>query len=502
MNKKFKALYLLSMLVFVLSAFLFVGCGAKKITRQSGPIFNSDSVVVDHEQKTITVTRYPDKPLEYSKDNGEVWQSENTFTDLTIGTTYQIVIRYAEDEEYYASPKSSVVSVTIKEVINKPAFTDESFTFDTSYRERLTIINNTNINDSNLEYRTRQWDIVNNRWLQWNSWYGISFNRSLGVGLYQVELRIKENDTQLASPSSDPYQVKIKTSYITNPGSYGDFEYDATCNSITITSNYVFDQYSPSEVVAEFAISKSSNAKADELEWTVEKVFSDLEPDTEYYFYVRWRPDEYHFASNSINYGFLAKTSTITRDTPVLDSTNVIADIQTGTVTINLDDNGLMYRYYPVTGEPTKNWTSGDLIDLSGSKRGIEYYLQVKYVASNGYSETEASNTYIILMPKLTFDLTWDENYFIVDEDAGTITFTEPTGSFPQDFLYYKVAVVGNIGAYSESNNPYDKSWTDGHIYKGLERGKEYEVSAIVQANTYDYEVWKKTYTIYIKASS
>lgn len=52
--------------------------------------------------------------VEFSIDDGQTWQSETTFTNLSSGTTYEIVARYAETDTYNASLSSAVVTVTTR----------------------------------------------------------------------------------------------------------------------------------------------------------------------------------------------------------------------------------------------------------------------------------------------------------------------------------------------------------------------------------------------------
>ena len=47
---------------------------------------------------------------EYSKDGGSTWQSSPEFTGLTPGTSYTFAVRYAETENYAASPASDTAS--------------------------------------------------------------------------------------------------------------------------------------------------------------------------------------------------------------------------------------------------------------------------------------------------------------------------------------------------------------------------------------------------------
>ncbi len=49
---------------------------------------------------------------EYSKNDGATWQTSPTFTDLTASTEYSFVARYAETENYKASPASAALKVT------------------------------------------------------------------------------------------------------------------------------------------------------------------------------------------------------------------------------------------------------------------------------------------------------------------------------------------------------------------------------------------------------
>lgn len=100
--------------VIVFTAFLFVGCG--KIP-QDPPTLHEFDLNIEHAEKRITVNLNASKTLEYSKDNGTSWQIEKIFTNLTVGETYQIVVRYAETDEFDASQQVTQFQLLSKQKV-------------------------------------------------------------------------------------------------------------------------------------------------------------------------------------------------------------------------------------------------------------------------------------------------------------------------------------------------------------------------------------------------
>jgi len=100
-------------------------------------------VKASRTDSTITVTApaqtEPTK-YEYSKDNGASWQNSAEFTGLTPSTTYQVVVREKETENYHAGTPSAALAVA-----TLPIFT---MTGTARYGRELTATNLTAANGS------------------------------------------------------------------------------------------------------------------------------------------------------------------------------------------------------------------------------------------------------------------------------------------------------------------------------------------------------------------
>lgn len=84
--------------------------------------------------------------VEYSRDNGVTWQSENTFTGLTPATEYTFVARYKETATHNPSPDSGSVSgYTLAAIPGLTAVADGSDT--------ITLTIESNGNPEGTEYK-------------------------------------------------------------------------------------------------------------------------------------------------------------------------------------------------------------------------------------------------------------------------------------------------------------------------------------------------------------
>lgn len=63
----------------------------------------------------VSITLEAVEGMEYSIDSGQSWQSSASFAGLNQNTEYRIRARYAETEQAYASPASSVTTVRTKQ---------------------------------------------------------------------------------------------------------------------------------------------------------------------------------------------------------------------------------------------------------------------------------------------------------------------------------------------------------------------------------------------------
>ena len=84
--------------------------------------FKADDILYEFTTDTnkliVTVPDIPEKMLEggaeyeYSNDGGETWQKSNEFTDIELGKTYDVMVRFAETNNYSASEPSVVKKAT------------------------------------------------------------------------------------------------------------------------------------------------------------------------------------------------------------------------------------------------------------------------------------------------------------------------------------------------------------------------------------------------------
>ncbi len=83
----------------------------QKLVRSEVPSFTESDIT--QEGFTLIITR--NDLCEYSINGGESWQANNVFA-ITIGTTYSVTIRYAENDTYKASASAEIVEFTTQKL--------------------------------------------------------------------------------------------------------------------------------------------------------------------------------------------------------------------------------------------------------------------------------------------------------------------------------------------------------------------------------------------------
>ena len=214
--------------------------------------------IVEVTGATITVTAF-DNCL-YSLD-GEYWQSENIFVGLEPVTEYIIRAYFAETDTHYASGITIITATTDKGVRNAP-----TGVIYTSTHNTITITA-----PSGVEYSIDKGE----------TWQDSSVFNGLSVlTKYTISVRYAETDTYYASPITEITAQTTKSPQYRTPNVVVT---GVTSNSITLTAG---DNI-------EYSI--------DYKTWQDGNVFYNLEPNTEYIMYARYKETDYYFASNTVS---------------------------------------------------------------------------------------------------------------------------------------------------------------------------------------------------------
>lgn len=83
----------------------------QKLVRSEVPTLTESDIT--QEGFTLVITR--NDLYEYSINGGESWQANNVFT-ITIGTTYSVTVRYAENDTYKASASAEIIEFTTQKL--------------------------------------------------------------------------------------------------------------------------------------------------------------------------------------------------------------------------------------------------------------------------------------------------------------------------------------------------------------------------------------------------
>ena len=207
--------------------------------------------------------------LEYSIDNGQNWQSEALFEDLSSGN-YQVVVRSSIDPDC-----SESVEIVIEELIN-PEITDVL----------VSDISDCDITDGIIEIRSD-----NTQSLEYSIDGGVSWQESnlfdnLTEGEYMIQIRLSEfpscidmNTATVASPSVpviDNSVIQPAEDCVSENGSIDIFVSNISDAEFSIDdgntwqSNGLFNQLPPGDYTVNIR-SESSNACTESIEFTIEE---------------------------------------------------------------------------------------------------------------------------------------------------------------------------------------------------------------------------------------
>ncbi len=460
MNALNKLSRFLPVFVIVFTAFLFVGCG--KIP-QDPPTLHEFDLNIEHAEKRITVNLNASKPLEYSKDNGTSWQIEKIFTNLTVGETYQIVVRYAETDEFDASPASNAISVTIKAESTKQTLTSSDFTVETSTSNKSLRITSALLG---IEYSINKG----------TTWTSNGYWSNLTPGKYNVIARYKETNTTMASAPCEPFEVIVK-------GEYGmpyvnKDNINCTDTTITITTD-------PNSQTMEFAISENNQSNVDynALVWQEEKVFTGLKPYTTYYIYVRYKASEFFIATpQKYYYDTYVTTAKAQRQAPTLTLDDIKVNVETGIITVNKSGVGLRFNY-TIKGQTNNVWIKENTYDNAWGKT---YLITIQYSEEGGYAGTAPSQTVEVTVPYKQYkNVVWNTDNISLYLANKTITCTAPTG---EDFDAQSLCFF--IGTNTENMRPFNqyKGGSD-TVFANAIYGTTYYLYAKIAFN-YPYADW------------
>lgn len=300
---KFSAI--LPVFAIICSAMIFVGCGEK--SNQEAPTLSASNVLVDYTARTITINLNDLQNIEYSVDNGVNWQLEKTFSNLNSGTTYQVVIRYAETKKLKASENSNVISVTMKRAnVPAPSLTSADVTVNGT-----SVVINPQI--SGVEYSIDNGET----WQNSNTFSNLTYGMT-----YQVVVRYKETETDLVSAKSNTVNATIDKSDQVAPVLNGA---DVIVDDTTIT---VLASYSKS---IEYSYDGGNT-------WTNQNSFTGVRGNT-YQVAVRFVADDYYKASPASNV-VSADVIKLTRNETFVDD-----DITTNGLEVTVKDFGANATY-------------------------------------------------------------------------------------------------------------------------------------------------------------
>ena len=253
----------------------------QQVPQVTTPESTADSIIFEHIVG-----------VEYSINNGDTWQDENIFSNLSPAQEYTILVRYAETDTQYASEPFTVQISTLKDTQDAPNITEAETTSPNSIT--MPIMQNA------------EFSLNNETWQDSNV-----FNDLTPGQTYTVYIRYKETATQYASPVTT---IEVTLDKLTQDAPQVTQAEIVTADSITL----------PIIAGAEYSINNG-------VDWQTENIFSELEPKTEYTIYVR-------LAETATQYA-----SAITQVVVTTDSTAGLYDTDTGQRTMSwqelIDEN-------------------------------------------------------------------------------------------------------------------------------------------------------------------
>lgn len=342
---KFSAI--LPVFAIICSAMLFVGCGEK--TAQDAPVLEASNIAVDYSARTITINLDELENIEYSVDNGANWQIEKTFSNLTSGAVYQVVVRYAETSSAYASENSNAISVAMKNTnVIPPTLQNSDVT-----TSGTTITINPSI--SGVEYSIDN----GTTWQLGNVFENLTHGQA-----YSVVIRYKETETNLTSEKSNAITVTVCKEEQAAPQLNGaDVIVDGT--TITVLASYAKD--------IEYTFDGG-------LTWGSENTFNGVRGTT-YKVAVRYVASGCYNASSASNFATVA-IEKLTRNETFVDS-----DITTNGLVVTIKDFGATATY-SFDGGVTYSTTRVKTLTANTT-----YQVLVKIAADSNYAEWLGTRT-------------------------------------------------------------------------------------------------------------
>lgn len=215
---------------------------------------------VASEVTESSVTLEPVAGYEYS-NGGEVWQSENVFSDLKVNTKYVFYQRVAAVDDGEPGPMSNMLEVTtLKYTVDAPPMPTLQYRTDT----KISLVHTSGY----------QYSLDGETWQ--NPCYFTGLNPGQTYTLYQ---RVGEKELYYASEKSPALRVKTKSAAVD-----GD-EVKLAAVTDTLIEVAPLDGYEYS---------------TDNENWQDKNVFTDLEPLTAYTIYQRLKETDDQVAGNSV----------------------------------------------------------------------------------------------------------------------------------------------------------------------------------------------------------
>ncbi len=382
---------------------------------QITPVLSPSNLV--QEDHSLRIVGFEDNNASFSIDGGLTWSEagENVFTNLVVGQSYQVRVRFLETATHYASSESAIYTFTMQKIPQTaPVLTLKNIEQD-----------GTTVTITGFENAEYSLDGADNGWSDNNVFTNLTYDQT-----YKFFVRFKASTDYIASPASSIEYKIIKASQDAPVIDVSMISQDGHTLTITPFEN------------ASYSINGGET-------WLSSNVFSDLTIGTTYSISVMYNENESQYASEMSNIVEFT-LSKLERRAPTLTLENISQSEQSLTIS-GFNSGEVMYSI-----DGGANWSENNV--FTGLALDADYMVTVKYVENDEYLESPSSAPVTFRMNKLAQtapELTLDN--IVQDEYDITIAGFEDNATTVQ----YKLG---------------EGEWQESNQFTGLTLGQSYTV--------------------------